>query len=309
VCRSCGRRRLGRLGLLGAIVLSGCGGSGVSTSESLPGTIAALLNRPGENVAITPGTSSHVPGPIRVSFLVIRGDGRAVERPQARVWIATGLKAKPYGHGIAVLEPIGVPGMRKETEGHPARIYVAHLSAPKPGKYWLLAEPVGAAQAVQALGNVVVAAESTEPGVGQKAIPSRTPTIESERGNLARLTTASPPDRALLRHSVAESLAAHVPFVVTFATPEFCTSRTCGPVVDVVEAVRRRFARSRVRFIHVEIYRNNDPGAGFNRWVKEWRLPTEPWTFLVARDGRIKAKFEGPVSVRELTRSVRKHLL
>jgi hypothetical protein len=61
----------------------------------------------------------------------------------------------------------------------------------------------------------------------------------------------------------------------------------------------------KVRFIHVEIYEDNDPQKGENRWVRQWRLPTEPWIFLVGADGRIKAKFEGSVSVRELRRAVR----
>ena len=89
--------------------------------------------------------------------------------------------------------------------------------------------------------------------------------------------------------------------MVVFATPKFCTSRTCGPVVDVVRVVARRFRARGIRFIHVEIYKDNDPSLGRNQWVKEWRLPTEPWVFLVGADGRIKAKFEGAVSVAELS--------
>src|SRR5439155_1722171 len=82
------------------------------------------------------------------------------------------------------------------------------------------------------------------------------------------------------------------PFVVVLATPKFCTSRTCGPVVDVVDAVRRRFSRTDVRFIHVEVYRRNEPTLGLNRFMREWHLPSEPWVFLVGADGRIEAKFE-----------------
>ena len=54
---------------------------------------------------------------------------------------------------------------------------------------------------------------------------------------------------------------------------------------------------------------DNDPKLGTNRWVQEWNLPTEPWIFLVGADGLIKAKFEGAVSVDELERAVREHLL
>src|SRR6185369_3089148 len=97
-----------------------------------------------------------------------------------------------------------------------------------------------------------------------------TPTLASTHGAVSALTTRVPPDRALLRYSVAASLAEHKPFVVTFATPRFCTSRVCGPVVDVVEAVRRKLASSGVRFIHVEVYTDNNPTKGYNRWMRQW---------------------------------------
>jgi glutathione peroxidase-family protein len=79
--------------------------------------------------------------------------------------------------------------------------------------------------------------------------------------------------------------------------------------VDVVEETARRFEDSDVRFIHVEIYEDNDPAMGFNRWVQEWGLQTEPWTFAVGRDGRVVKRFEGAVSVHELERVVRDELV
>jgi hypothetical protein len=111
-----------------------------------------------------------------------------------------------------------------------------------------------------------------------------------------------------LRYSIADSLAKHIPFVVTFATPRYCTSRVCGPVVDVVERVRRRFVGRGIRFIHVEIYKDNDPRKGRNQWVSQWRLPSEPWTFVVGADGLIKAKFEGSVSAGELGSTIKRKL-
>ena len=55
-----------------------------------------------------------------------------------------------------------------------------------------------------------------------------------------------------------------------------------------------------MRFIHVEIYEDNDPANGVNRWVKQWRLPTEPFTYVVDRNGVIRAKLEGAFSAGEL---------
>jgi hypothetical protein len=179
-----------------------------------------------------------------------------------------------------------------------------HARIARPGKFWVLARPPGSSD-VHGLGDFIVQRRSHSPPVGARAPASDTPTLGT--APIRKLTTAVPPDRALLRYSVADSLRRHVPFVVTFATPAFCTSKTCGPVVDVVDHVRREFAGSNIRFIHVEIYKDNNPVKGWNRWVLQWRLPTEPWTFVVGRDGRIKAKFEGALSVGELTSAVRRY--
>jgi hypothetical protein len=163
---------------------------------------------------------------------------------------------------------------------------------------------------VQAIGNVVVVKEDEAPDVGDPAIASETPTLAAVGGDGAEITTRTPPDESLLQYSVADSLKANVPFVVTFATPKFCSSRTCGPVVDVVEEVQRRLdGEGDVRFIHVEVYEGNDPAKGYNRWMKEWNLPTEPWTFLVDAHGTIVDRFEGTVSVDELETAVREKLL
>jgi hypothetical protein len=289
-----------------AALTAGCGSAGRSKQGApAPGSLEALWRQSGEAVALIPGTNDYAPGDVRVSFLVVDNRGRVVARPTARVWLARSLKARPFAHTTATLERIGVPGIPVEADAK--TLYVAHVRITTPGNYYILARPNGTRR-IGGIRELVVHAHSATPAIGSPAYPSRTPTLASTGGNLAALTTSTPPDRALLRDSIAGSLEAHLPFVVTFATPRFCTSRTCGPVVDVVDRVRSRFARTRIRFIHVEIYAGNDPRNGRNRWVREWRLPSEPWTFLVGVDGRIKAKFEGSVSVRELEQAVRADL-
>jgi hypothetical protein len=294
------------LGLVVCSLAAGCGGSSSEAKEEpAVGSLEALWRAPGADVAIVPGTADFAPGRVRLSFLVIDNEGRVVTRPTARVWIARGLEQKPFAEATARAEKIGVEGSE---EGDADEIFVTHLDLEEPGKYWVLAEPVGGRK-IQAIGNVVVAADSAAPTVGDEAIASETPTIESTGGDFAALTTRQPPDRGLLRHSVADSLAAKVPFVLTFATPRYCTSRTCGPVVDVVDTVRKRYEQDGVRFSHVEIYEDNDPAMPYNRWVQEWKLPSEPFTFLVGADGRVKERFEGTLSVRELGEAVQQHLL
>jgi hypothetical protein len=288
--------------VLAAALLAGCGGSSPSSS----GTLDTLMKRPGPNVAVIPSATDFEPGVVRFPFLVLRNDARPVDRPTAKVWLATGRGRKPFVQATARLESIDVPG-RSAAPADGKTIYIAHLPIPRPGRYWLVVEPTGAR--IQALGSFDVSAHSLSPAVGARAPRSDTPTLATARGDAARLTTRRPPDLALLRHSVASSLDARRPFVVTFASPKFCDSRTCGPVVDVVDAVRKRFASSGVRFIHVETFRDNDPGKGYNRWMQQWGLPTEPWTFLVGSDGRVTAKFEGSLSAAELAAAVRETLL
>jgi hypothetical protein len=268
------------------------------------GTLEALAAQGRSTIALTPGDADFSPGPIRFSFLVIADDGRPIARPTASVWIARGYKRRPYGRSVARLERVGVPGM---TEGPVPSIYVTKLHAPVPGKYWVLARPRGSG--VSALGNLVVSPHSYSKPLGAPAPRSDTPTLATSRGRLAPLTTSTHPDRRLYETSVVEALAAHAPFVVAFATPKFCTSRTCGPVVDVVSKVRQELGSTPVRFIHVEVYKDNDPAKGYNRWMRQWGLESEPWVFLVGRDGRIKAKFEGSVSVAELRAAVESTLL
>jgi hypothetical protein len=300
-------RPVAALSLVSCLLLSACGGSGggASTAGGVPKdakTLEQLWRAPGEDVAVVPGTNHYAVGDVRVSFLVVDSAGRPVILPTAHVWIARSRDAMPFLETTAKLERIGIPG---EDEADSTHIYVAHFHARKPGTYWLLAEPEGGREMIHALGEVAVTVRDSVPGVGDPAPASKTPTLASARGDASLLTTRVPPDDALLHYSVAGSLRARAPFVVTFATPKFCESRTCGPVVDVVQEVAHRLEGSGVRFIHVEVYEDNDPARGYNRWMKEWHLQTEPWTFVVNRRGRIASRFQGTVSVEELEPAAR----
>jgi hypothetical protein len=288
--------------LVTCIIAAGCGGSS-SAKEEPDATLEALLHAPGEDVAIVPGTADFGPGNVRLTFLVVDSQSRVITRPKARVWLARDLKGKPFLETTARSERIGVEGGDDADVG---AIYVTRFNIPKPGKYWLLAEPIGGRK-IQAVGNVVVKDKPVAPAVGDPAVSSDTPTLDN--ATVKQLSTSRVPDRELYRISVKDALAKKVPFVVTFATPAYCQSRTCGPVVDVVSAVRKREAGSNVRFIHVEVYQDNDPAKGENQWFKEWHLPSEPWVFLVGPDGKVRERFEGTVSVDELDAAVKKYLL
>jgi hypothetical protein len=281
--------------LAACFVAAGCGGSSSAQEEPDAPTLESLWRAPGEDVAIVPGAADFGPGKVRLPFLVVDNEGRVITSPTARVWLARGLKQPPFVKTTAVSEKIGVEGT---DSGEVEAVFVTELELERPGTYWLLAEPVGGPKKIQAVGNVVVKAKPAAPAIGDDAPASKTPTLANS--TLEQLTTSKVPDPELYRSSVADALVAKAPFVVAFATPAYCQSRTCGPVVDVVSSVRRKHAASGIRFIHVEIYEDNDPANGVNRWVKQWRLPTEPFTYVVDSSGVIRAKLEGAFSAVEL---------
>ena len=300
------------IAVVGAVAVSGCGGSGTSsgsapttpttsTTSASAETLEALWRKPGEDVAVVPGTNDYGPGKNRVSFLIVDKQSRLIEQATAHVWIAHGLKQKPFAETTATLEPIGVPGGAKADAQN---IYVTTLNMAKPGKYWILAEPIGGKK-IQALGNAVVLAHPAAPEVGERAVPSKNPILRPGV-DPKTVTTAEPPDRSLLRTTVAAAMAAKRPFVVTFATPLYCQTRTCGPVVQVVQSVAKDWQRNGVDFIHIEIYKDNDPAKGTNRWVDQWKLQSEPFTFVVDRNGVIRSRLEGAFSAAELEQAVQK---
>jgi hypothetical protein len=140
------------------------------------------------------------------------------------------------------------------------------------------------------------------PQVGQKAPLIHTPTPADVGGDLSQITTRIPPDTQN-RVDYAEALGKE-PIVLLFATPQFCQSRVCGPVVDVAEQVKEQYGDD-VAFIHMEIYEDNDPSNPARPQVRAFNLPNEPWLFAIDRRGRIQSEIEGAFGVSLLTRTVK----
>jgi len=147
-----------------------------------------------------------------------------------------------------------------------------------------------------------VGAFSKVPQPGQRAPFIHTPVPSDVGGDLSKITTRIPPDT---QHEVdyADALGKE-PIVLLFATPQFCQSRVCGPVVDVAEQIKQIYG-DKAAFIHMEIYNENDPSKGTRPQVRAFHLPSEPWLFAIDRHGRIESVIEGAFGVEELTRVVK----
>jgi hypothetical protein len=146
-----------------------------------------------------------------------------------------------------------------------------------------------------------VDAQPAAPGIGELAPPTKNPTIH-EVASFAEVSTRSVERDDLHNVSVAQALESGEPFVVFFASPQFCVSAMCGPVTDTLDEARTRFGGN-IEFIHIEPVELEAARQGRlvpSPFMAEWRLPTEPWTFVVGDDGRIAARFEGLVTVDEV---------
>lgn len=146
------------------------------------------------------------------------------------------------------------------------------------------------------------AAESATPRVGTAAIAVQTPTTDDHA--IEEITTDPAPEPALYTTSLDAAVVSGTPTVVAFATPAFCQTAACGPMLETVkDAV---VDHPDVHFIHVEAYEGfTDPGfvpdgAHLAPAVIEWQLPSEPWVFVVDGDGVITHKFEGALGADEL---------
>ena len=320
------RPPIARLALC-ALLLAACGGSGsddagtpvtdfASPAPPVAGTgpsLASLLGLPDgstqidtPDVLVTSGSDYVAGKEMRVPVGLLHKDGTQfrADGGKVEIYIAADGKSGSAGPFPATYVPIEGPGITLAPEDIKG-VYVAQVTVPSPGGYYMAAKYTVGGKESTASGSINVAKAEASPAIGADAPPSDTPTVKSTNGDYAALTTADPPDKTLLQYSIAESIAAKKPFVAVFATPKFCESRLCGPTVKIVEAVQKDLKDTQMRFIHIEIYRDNDPSAGPNPWVQQWALPSEPWVFVVGADGKIRSKFEGAVGIDELEQAAR----
>jgi hypothetical protein len=185
-----------------------------------------------------------------------------------------------------------------------AAVYVTHVVFPSKGEWQIgaLIRENGKLTA-SLLPSAVVGAYKKVPRVGQKAPLIHTPTPSDVGGDLAKITTRIPPDTQ--NEVDYADVLGKKPTVLLFATPQFCQSRVCGPVVDVAEQLKQTYGK-KVSFIHMEIYKENDPRKGARSQVKAFHLPGEPFLFAIGRDGRIAEEIDGAFGLEELTRVVKK---
>ncbi|HEU4738694.1 MAG TPA: hypothetical protein VFS54_06385 [Solirubrobacterales bacterium] len=183
-------------------------------------------------------------------------------------------------------------------------VYSAQLNLPSAGE-WRIAAIVREDGELRGtpVGTAVVGEFKRIPRPGQRAPTIHTPTAQDVGGELSKITTRIPPDTQN-KVDYAEALGKE-PIVLLFATPEFCQSRVCGPVVDVAEQAKKEYG-DKAAFIHMEIYNDNDPAKRVRPQVRAFHLPTEPYLFTIDSGGIVRAAVEGPFGLKLMHEAVDK---
>ena len=183
-------------------------------------------------------------------------------------------------------------------------VYSSEIDFPSEGE-WRIAALVkeGGELKGTLLPSAVVGEFKDIPRPGQPAPRIHTPTAADVGGDLAKITTRIPPDTQN-RVDYADVLGKE-PILLLFATPQFCQSRVCGPVVDVAEQLKEETG-DKAAFIHMEIYKDNDPSKGVRSQVRAFNLPSEPWLFAINRDGDVSSVVEGAFGLEKMREVVDK---
>lgn len=199
------------------------------------------------------------------------------------------------------------PAQRVAHEGDLTTVFVANVEFDRSG-WWGFAinATVGGTEYRDLLLRTFVQEHTSEPAIGDPAPPSRQATLAN--AEITDISSAQDPIAGMLEMTVADALQTGKPVVVAFVTPAFCQTRFCGPVLEQIVGPAYEQYQDRAIFIHIEPYvLAKARGEGVLEpvpAVTEWSLRSEPIIFVIGKDGRVAAKFEGILEVTELNEAI-----
>lgn len=312
--------------LVSALGLVACGGDKAdkSATTQIPTPSASDFPK-GEGKSFAQLFGSLVDGPIlapttsvyaagktnRVAFATFDVERHQVRGAQVAVYLLSAEGADARGPYVATPQSLDVDAQYRSRQTSADldsndTIYVADVPIPKKGKYAIAGMAKLDGKELRTSSFPLQATTSGgPPNAGDKAPKVDTPTGDDVAGDLQKIDTRQPPLAELHKVSAADVIGKE-PVVLLFATPQLCSSRVCGPVNDIEYQISANPKNHQVRFIHQEIYNDNQVDAGLRPQVNEYRLRTEPWTFVIARDGTISDRIEGAFSAAELQAAVDK---
>lgn len=102
------------------------------------------------------------------------------------------------------------------------------------------------------------------------------------------------PDVHLHSTRITDALDQGLPTVVVVATPVYCVSRFCGPLIDVISAHAETFG-DRVAFVHLEVWEDFEAqqlNAAAASLIQTETGGNEPWVFIADASGTVVARWD-----------------
>ena len=313
-------RSLLALACLSLFLLVGCGGSDdqsrpAPSAAEFPSakgkTIGEVLNDPGAKptkLVIAPATQTFDVGENRYAFGVFTRGQEQIDDADVALYFARDAKGPVTGPLPAQVTSLETkPAYRATGAGGPGEattVYVVPKVDFDRNGPWLVVAMLKGPEGLEVsrVPSPVVGKFPRVPKPGDKAPVIHTPTAADVGGDIAKIDTRLPPDQM---HEVdfADAVGKK-PIVLVFATPALCQTRVCGPVVDVAQQVADSY-KGKADFIHMEVYNDNEIAKGPRPQLQAFNLESEPWAFLVDRNGIIRDRIEGAFGVSELEEAMR----
>ena len=286
------KKLLTLLSLLAAIGLAGCSAApGAASAPTPAGTVVSPSGPSALSVAVA--SNDFGVGTPRVPFVLFQGSQPITNAQSITVaaFDLAGGTPTPGWTGAAV-----------NYNDYEIPYWVVFPKLPHAG-YWGLGAVVTLADGSKSQSQFTIQAldPPSAPQIGDVPPASQNRTLATEP-DLSKLSSDTAPEPGLYKLTVADALKSGKPTVVTFATPAYCTSRLCAPVVNSIKTVYHDY-QGKVNFIHIEVYKTFNPLVYADE-MDQWHLQSEPWTFVLASDGKVAARLGGPVSPRELEQAL-----
>jgi hypothetical protein len=285
------------------------------TKGDFPVAKGKTLQELSEQVAAGPqvamASSQFDTGPNRIAFGVIGQDGRPVYGPTA-LYVAKNPGAPAEGPFVAPADVLLTEARYRSKQAATAddpfvAVYGADVPFAKRGKYAVLAMTKKDGKFTGGGTTIDVSSASADPipRVGQMAPKVHTDTLASAKGDVSKIDTREPPSDM---HKVDfADVVGKKPVALLFSTPQLCQSQVCGPVTDIALQMEAKYG-DKMDFIHQEVYKDNQVNKGLRQPLQDFHLRTEPWLFVVDKTGRIKARLEGSIGVRQFENAVKSGL-
>jgi hypothetical protein len=306
-----------------ALVVAGCGSSDPSSASApdasdFPSAAGKSLDDvltsvdQDQDIAVAPTGQVYEVGKNRFGFGIFNVDNTPVENADVAVYAQPMSGGKTEGpfparwDSLATEKQYEAKSTATDPDAAKGFYVVDNLPLDKTGPWNLVVVMKDGDKLTSARVNtsLLVGKPNSIPQVGQKAPMMHTPTAADVGGDLSKIDTRVPHDD--MHQTDLADVLGKKPVVLLFATPALCQSRVCGPVVDIAEQVEHEPSSQGVTFIHQEIYNDNDANKGLRPQVLRYGLRTEPWLFVIDKDGRVSTRIEGAFDVAELQAAVKK---